>query len=73
MKKIGILSSHNGSGYVTIDEACKNGQLNAEVVIVISNNSKANVIETAQNRNTASHVINKNLFPEVDLDEKIDT
>ena len=45
MKKIGILSSHNGSGYVTIDNACKDGQLDAEVVVVISNNSKATVID----------------------------
>lgn len=71
MKKIGILSSHNGSGYVTIDKACKDGQLDAEVAVVISNNSKANVIITANNRETPTHIINNNLFPNEDLDEKI--
>lgn len=39
MKKIGILSSHNGSGFDTIINACENKQLNAQVVVVISNNS----------------------------------
>lgn len=71
MKKIGILSSHNGSGYVTIDEACKLGQLDAQIVVVISNNSKANVIKTAKSRNTPAYVINNNLFPDEDLDAKI--
>ena len=71
MKKIGILSSHNGSGYVTIDKACKSGALNAEVVLVISNNSKANVLKTAQQRGTKTEVINNNLFPNENLDEKI--
>ena len=71
MKKIGILSSHNGSGYITIDEACKANKLDAEVVVVISNNSKANVLKTAQKRGTKTHVINSNLFPDINLDEKI--
>jgi len=71
MKKIGILSSHNGSGYVTIDKACKSGALNAEVVLVISNNSKANVLKTAEQRGTKTEVINNNLFPNENLDEKI--
>jgi phosphoribosylglycinamide formyltransferase-1 len=71
MKKIGILSSHNGSGYVTIDEACKSNKLEAQVVVVISNNSKANVLKTAQSRGTKTHVINSNLFPNEDLDAKI--
>ena len=71
MKKIGILSSHNGSGYVTIDEACKAGQLNAEVVVVLSNNSNANVISRAQDRDTPTYVINDKLFPNENLDKKI--
>jgi len=71
MKKIGILSSHNGSGYMTLDDACKSQQLNAEVVVLISNNSKANVLGSAQKRNTPSYIINQNLFPEENLDQKI--
>jgi len=71
MKKIGILSSHNGSGYVTLDKACKSGQLKAEIVVVVTNNSKANVINTAKSRDTPVHIINNKLFPNDDLDEKI--
>jgi len=71
MKKIGILSSHNGSGYVTLDNACKVGKLKAEIVVVITNNSKANVVNTAKSRETPVHIINNNLFPNDDLDEKI--
>ncbi len=71
MKKIGILSSHNGSGYVTLDKACKDGQIDAKVVVVISNNNKANVLKTAQNRGTPTYVINNNLYPNENLDSKI--
>jgi len=71
IKKIGILSSHNGSGYVTIDKACKENSLNAQVVVVVSNNSKANVLKTAEERKTPNFIINNKLFPNEDLDEKI--
>jgi len=71
MKKIGILSSHNGSGYVTLDKACKEGRLDAQIVVVISNNSKANVLQIAESRGTNTHVINQNLFPDENLDQKI--
>ena len=70
-KKIGILSSHNGSGYLTIDEACKKGKINAEVVVVISNNSNANVLNTAKKRGTNTHIINDKLYPDENLDMKI--
>ena len=69
-KKIGILSSHNGSGYLTIDEACKKGKLDADVVVVISNNTNANVLNAAKNRGTDTHVINDKLYPYENLDMK---
>jgi len=70
-KKIGILSSHNGSGYLTIDDACKNGKLNAQVVVVISNNTNAKVLSIAQKRKTSTYIINDKLFPHENLDVKI--
>jgi len=70
-KKIGILSSHNGSGYLTIDDACKNGKLNAQVVVVISNNTNANVLNIAQKRETSTYIVNDKLFPHENLDVKI--
>lgn len=71
MIKIGILSSHNGSGYQTIAKAIKEGVLNATVEVVISNNSTAKVLEAAAANNTTNYVINNKLFPEENLDVKI--
>jgi len=71
IQKIGILSSHNGSGYITLDDACKNNEIDAQIALVISNNSDANVIKTANKRKTPAFVINGKLFPNENLDEKI--
>lgn len=71
MIKIGILSSHNGSGYKTIHNACEKGILDAQVAVVISNNSEAKVLKTAAKNSTANFIINQKLFPNEDLDEKI--
>lgn len=71
MKKIGILSSHNGSGYKTIHQACQKGILNAKVAVVISNNSDAKVLKTAAKNSTPNFIVNAKLFPHDNLDEKI--
>ncbi|WP_428023248.1 phosphoribosylglycinamide formyltransferase [Arcobacter sp.] len=71
MKRIGILSSHNGSGFDTLVEACENKTLNAQVVLVISNNQEAKVLEKAQNKNVPNFLINAKKYPDENLDEKI--
>ncbi len=71
MIKIGILSSHNGSGYKTIHKACEKGILNAKVALVISNNSDAKVLKSAAKRETPNFIINQKLFPDENLDKKI--
>ncbi|MFA7083096.1 MAG: phosphoribosylglycinamide formyltransferase [Arcobacteraceae bacterium] len=71
MKKIGVLSSYNGSGFETIVKACEKKQLNAQVVVVISNNSQAQVLIKAQQKNIPNFIINSKLFPNENLDEKI--
>jgi phosphoribosylglycinamide formyltransferase-1 len=71
MKKIGILSSHNGSGFDTIVQACNDGVLNAKVVVVISNNSDALVLKKAKRQGIDSFIINTKLFANENLDEKI--
>ena len=71
MIKIGILSSHNGSGYKTIQNACNKGILNAEVVLVISNNSEAKVLKEAAKNDVPNFIINQNLFANENLDAKI--
>lgn len=71
MKRIGILSSHNGSGFETIQKACEENLLDAQVVLVISNNSTAKVLEKASNKDIPNFIINANRYPEENLDEKI--
>ncbi|PLY10715.1 MAG: phosphoribosylglycinamide formyltransferase [Arcobacter sp.] len=71
MKRIGILSSHNGSGFDTILEACENKILDAQVVLVISNNQNAKVLEKASNKDVPNFVINAKKYPNENLDEKI--
>lgn len=73
MKKIGVLSSHNGSGFDTIVKACNDGILNAKVVVVISNNSDALVLKKAQQNGIDSFVVNAKVFAHENLDEKITT
>ena len=71
MKKIGILASYNGSGSETIQKAIEDGILDAKVEVIITNNSNAGVLEKASKYGIKSFVINKNLFPNENLDLKI--
>lgn len=71
MIKIGILASHNGSGFVALQEAIKKGDLKAKIELVITNNSDANVIKTAENYGIKALVVNSKYYPEIDLDELI--
>ena len=71
MKRIGILSSYNGSGFETIQKSCENKELDAQVVLVISNNSNAKVLEKAENKNIPNFIINSKKYPDENLDEKI--
>ena len=71
MKKIGILASYNGSGFETIQKAIEDGILDAKVEVIITNNSNAGVLEKASKYGIKSFVINKNLFPDENLDLKI--
>lgn len=71
MKRIGILSSHNGSGFDTIQKACEEKILNAQVVLVISNNPNAKVLEKASLKNVPNFIINAKKYPNENLDEKI--
>lgn len=71
MKRIGILSSHNGSGFDAIQEACKSKILNAQVVLVISNNSTAKVLEKASSNDIPNFIVNTKKYPDENLDKKI--
>ena len=71
MKRIGILASYNGSGFLTIQKAIEEKILDAQVIIVVSNNSNANVLKSADDLNIPNFIINDKKFPNENIDEKI--
>ena len=71
MKKIGVLASYNGSGFETIQKAIENKLLNAKVVVVITNNTNAGVLEKAEFYNIPYFIINDKRYPDQDIDDKI--
>ena len=71
IKKIGILASYNGSGFETIQKAIIEKKLNAKVVVVITNNTNAGVLEKAEFYNIPYFIINDKRYPGQDIDDKI--
>lgn len=71
MIKIGVLSSYNGSGFDALYEAINNKVLDAEIVVVLSNNTDANVLKNAKKRAIPNFLVNKKVFPDINLDEQI--
>ena len=70
-KKIGILASYNGSGFETIQKAIIEKKLNAKVVVVITNNTNAGVLQKAESYNIPYFIINDKRYPEQNIDDKI--
>lgn len=68
MRRIGILASHNGSGFKTLQKACDNNSLDAQVVAVISNNTNANVLKTADELNIPNFIVNNKKYENENLD-----
>lgn len=58
MTKIAILASHNGSGFSALYEAALNKEIAIEIVLVISNNSNAAVLQNAANYGIDTFAIN---------------
>ena len=71
IKKIGILASYNGSGFETIQKAIIEKKLNAKVVVVITNNTNAKVLEKAEFYNIPYFIINDKRYPGQDINDKI--
>ncbi|MEJ2414291.1 MAG: phosphoribosylglycinamide formyltransferase [Sulfurimonas sp.] len=59
MKKLAVLASHNGSNLDAIYTAIQSKQLHADIALVISNNTDANVLQKAKNYNLAHFVVNQ--------------
>ncbi|MCK9472299.1 phosphoribosylglycinamide formyltransferase [Sulfurimonas sp.] len=70
MTKVAILSSHNGSGFNALYEAVKKKELNIELVLVISNNQNALVLQNATNYAIDNFVVNSKT--DTNPDEKIE-
>ena len=46
--KIAVFASGSGSNFSAIEEACRNGELNAEIVLMVTNKPAAYVVERAE-------------------------
>jgi len=68
MTKIAVLASHNGSGYDALFKAQILGDLDIQIVLVISNNTNAKVLEKARLNNIDTAVINSKNSLHVDED-----
>jgi len=71
MTNIAILASYNGSGFDTLYQASKNGILDINIKLVISNNTNAVALEKAQAYNINSYIVNATT--DTNVDEKIYT
>ena len=72
MIRLGILASHQGTNFQIIADACAEGNLNAQVVALICNNSNAPVIRRANSmRIPAYHISGSTLSEASELDAAI--
>lgn len=71
MKKIGILASHNGSGFETLQKAIDENKLDAKIMVIITNNTNAGVIQKAEQFNIPYFIVNDKRYPGQDIDDKI--
>jgi phosphoribosylglycinamide formyltransferase-1 len=46
--KIAVFASGSGSNFAVIEEACRTGELNAEIVLMVTNKPEAFVVERAE-------------------------
>lgn len=75
MSNIAIFASYNGTSLDTIYKASKEGNLDLNVSLVITNNSGANVLNKASKYEIPHFVVNDKLFDDVDnkLEELLET
>ena len=69
MKNIGILASHNGSGFEAIHKAILENELDINISLVISNNTNAVVLQNAKKYNLTNFLVNSKT--DENPDEKI--
>lgn len=64
--RIGVLASHGGSILQAIIDACEEGTLSAEVVLVLSNNSGAGALERARAHGIQAAHLSSQTHPDPD-------
>ena len=55
--RLGVLGSGRGSNMVAIADACASGKIRAEIVLVLSDNSEAGILERARQRQIPAEFI----------------
>jgi phosphoribosylglycinamide formyltransferase-1 len=68
---LGFLASGRGSNMQAIIDACKDGQLPAKPVVVISNNRESGALKIASKENIPSYLLSKNYDTPEELDALI--
>jgi phosphoribosylglycinamide formyltransferase-1 len=66
MIKIAILASHNGSGFEALYNASVAKKLDIQIVVVISNNTNAEILKKAKIYQIDNFVVNQKLYDDVD-------
>jgi len=68
--RIAVFASGSGSNFGAIAEACRNGELNAEVVLMVTNKPEAYVVERAEQAGIAIASFVPNKFDSMDAYEE---
>ncbi|MDQ4149741.1 MAG: phosphoribosylglycinamide formyltransferase [Actinomycetota bacterium] len=70
--RLGVLASHGGSNLQAIIDACKQGALDAEVAVVISNNASSKALSRAARESIPRYHLSGATHPDFEqLDEEI--
>ena len=65
--KLGFMASHGGSNMQAILDACKDGRLSAEPLVMISNNHDSQALERAKKASIPAFYFNAKTHPDPDL------
>lgn len=69
--RIAVLASGRGSNFTAIHDAIKRGEIDAEIVVLISNNPDAGAVFTARERGIDTRVIDSGKISRDDFDKKV--
>ena len=61
---LGVFASHGGSNMQAVADACRSGELNAKVCVVICNNADAYVLKRALNENIPCYHLSGGKYPD---------